>query len=1044
MAATTPSPRFIGRRAELQSIAVALRDVAAGDPRTIILTGPGGIGVSRLIDETERRVAALPKPFRVVRCRSFAGRSGEPYRPVADALHGLVAGLSDAELRASIAVGVDAITGLVPSLASRIGPPGVVPTLAPEHRQARLLESILAFLHRLGDDRPVVLVLEDLHHADAGSRALARFVARVRRPGRLLTILTYQPDELTPGHPLVADLASIDEAMTPPTRIELGPLGRDELADLIEGIEGTRPSASLLLLAFERSAGNPLVAEEVLATRRARDGVAPGGTLDDLIEARVALLGPECRRLLRLLAPAEQPLTPEELAAVSTAYESGRHGVPPRSATRPRRGTGGLDADLAAGLEDARRHGLVVDIDGGLMVRHERIGRAIIADLLPEHRRRVNVALANALAERPAVAARQWRAAFDPTRARSAALAAADLAESAASPADALAWLELALATEPPLDRPDGSESSQLLARAGDMAFAAGAPSRAVAYLENAVGRLDERTDRVEVGLLLERLGRYRRVLGEHEAGLAAHRRAVELVPRGETRERAIVLATLAQSLMLDGWFVEGERVAGEAIATARAVGADARREEGHALCTLGIAKAWGRQPDESIPLLEEARSIAEEIGQLDDRFRATANLTTALEIIGRRDDAIAAAFDGIEQSRRDGLEAAHGNPLRGNVAESLFQTGRWDEARQMAATALEWSLSPEGFIDAAIGVAVVDVESRSDEQTARLLGRLLLELRHAPDHQSLLNASKASAAFALWRGDVGDAARAIGLGWEMVRPTEDWVNICRLGDTLLEVAAARVADAQERRDLLELSSARAAAQEALAAVDAAISSAGLEAQAPSRREAEAHVAAAHGYFQRLDGRDDPGTWGKAAALWASVGGSYQVAKARWRQAEATLSSTDAREGRRAARRPLLDALEISDRLDARPLQRELTELAARAMISLGPRPSVVSDDGRRYVSITIHTDGEGEAIGTAFAPEPASARKDPFALSAREREVLALIAQGRTNREIGERLYISQKTVGVHVGNILAKLGASGRVEAAMVAVRLGLVART
>jgi DNA-binding CsgD family transcriptional regulator len=193
-----------------------------------------------------------------------------------------------------------------------------------------------------------------------------------------------------------------------------------------------------------------------------------------------------------------------------------------------------------------------------------------------------------------------------------------------------------------------------------------------------------------------------------------------------------------------------------------------------------------------------------------------------------------------------------------------------------------------------------------------------------------------------------------------------------------------------------------------------------------------------------LDGGDDPANWARAASHWEALGSIYQAAKARWRQAEATLSTSDARDGRRLARGPLLSALEVADRLDARPLARELLELAARAMIPLGSRAVQPPDEPRDYVSITIHTDGEGEAIGTAFAPEPASARKDPFALSAREREVLALIAQGRTNREIGERLYISQKTVGVHVGNILAKLGASGRVEAAMVAVRLGLVART
>jgi DNA-binding CsgD family transcriptional regulator len=84
-----------------------------------------------------------------------------------------------------------------------------------------------------------------------------------------------------------------------------------------------------------------------------------------------------------------------------------------------------------------------------------------------------------------------------------------------------------------------------------------------------------------------------------------------------------------------------------------------------------------------------------------------------------------------------------------------------------------------------------------------------------------------------------------------------------------------------------------------------------------------------------------------------------------------------------------------------------------------------------------------GSELLRGFVGEPAPRRGDPFGLSPREREVLGLIAQGRTNREVGERLFISQKTVGVHVGNILAKLDVSGRVEAAAVAIRLGLTER-
>ena len=93
----------------------------------------------------------------------------------------------------------------------------------------------------------------------------------------------------------------------------------------------------------------------------------------------------------------------------------------------------------------------------------------------------------------------------------------------------------------------------------------------------------------------------------------------------------------------------------------------------------------------------------------------------------------------------------------------------------------------------------------------------------------------------------------------------------------------------------------------------------------------------------------------------------------------------------------------------------------------------VAGSDGTETSDLVRGVSGNGEV-------EP---KRDTFGLSGREREVLLQIARGRTNREIGERLFISQKTVGVHVGNILSKLGVSGRVEAAAVAIRLGLTDR-
>jgi DNA-binding NarL/FixJ family response regulator len=114
----------------------------------------------------------------------------------------------------------------------------------------------------------------------------------------------------------------------------------------------------------------------------------------------------------------------------------------------------------------------------------------------------------------------------------------------------------------------------------------------------------------------------------------------------------------------------------------------------------------------------------------------------------------------------------------------------------------------------------------------------------------------------------------------------------------------------------------------------------------------------------------------------------------------------------------------------------------ARARPTLGARSGASGEPIASRAAPESAGEISESGIAAAFAPEEGSKRqKEAFGLSRREREVLALIAEGRTNREIGERLFISQKTVGVHVGNILAKLGASGRVEAAMVAIRLELV---
>jgi DNA-binding CsgD family transcriptional regulator/tetratricopeptide (TPR) repeat protein len=1080
MPARFSSERFVGRERELSHLAVALEAAADGRSPRLLVSGRGGVGVSRLVTEAVRRVGRISRPFQVIRCTAVPARGRAAYGPIIEGFTPWLASLDAESLVRAVGSGAEPISRLLPAIAPRLT--GEIhharrESIAPERRTAWVGEAIQGLLERAGEIQPVLLVLEDLHHADEGTRNLAAFLARVARPARVCLVLTYGRDHITRGHVFQPQLAAINGASDPPSQIELGALDRVDLAQLVTEIEGERPTAAALLLVAERSGGDPLIAEEVLAARRELPGVSLGSTLGELVLARLARRAPEVRRVLRLLAPAGRPLDRAELTAVAATYEELAEGLPPRSSTRPRRGDGVLDADLRAGVLEALDHGFVTERpDLRLAIRHELVAQAIEADLLPVQRRRHHLALGAALGTDPPSALTHWLAAYEPARARSAALATAAAAEKLDSAADALSARELAL--ELGTAGGAGVADGRLLFDTAEVALAAGRPDRALAYLESAASRFGEREDAATVASIYETLGRVSRALGDHDRALVEHRRAASIAPDEPTYLRALVLASLAQTLMLLGHFVEAARVGEQAIAVAKVVGGDALSIEAHALCTVGVANAWGADGDTGITQLREALVLARELDDPDVAFRASLNLTTALALFGRRDEAIEVNRLGIERARADGLEVAYGNALRGNIAEALFNAGRWAEARETIRTALEWSPDAVAFADASVTAAMLEVETSVDERAASLLGWRPLEIDHAPDPQLEVPATRAAASFALWRGDIADARRAVERGWALVRKAEDWSLAARMAATYLDVQAAAAADARERRALSEITGARQRGRRILAEAETVLRGSGIASGAASRREADANLATARAYAARLEGRDDPVLWDAAAQGWERAGEPYQVARARWRQAEAALPGRDARVSRAAARGPLLEAARIARELGARPLLRELTNLASRALITIpgieaperngattlqavpivadGPRPRAGTSARSQLVHgepISARVDaspaGEPEpvvssnGIAEAFAPEDRGKRpKEAFGLSRRELEVLALIAEGRTNREIGERLFISQKTVGVHVGNILSKLGASGRVEAAMVAIRLQLVA--
>ena len=490
---------------------------------------------------------------------------------------------------------------------------------------------------------------------------------------------------------------------------------------------------------------------------------------------------------------------------------------------------------------------------------------------------------------------------------------------------------------------------------------------------------------------------------------------------------------------MIAGAFSDSDRAASEALQIARDLGDEAEPEAIHAMTTLAVVRAWGDDPEEGVRLLRQAIERARELGLVEEWWRAGANMAVVLELLGRPGEAIDQAFRDMAEARAMDLEAVYANLLGGNVAGILVDVGRWPEARDLSLRALDWSPAGVPFVNAILNLVIVEIESEAGEEAGRLLGRVLVELETGGDFQFAVPAYQATASYAMWSGDLADARRAAERGWARVRGTEDWVLMARMAATALEVESAIVAEALEKRRIGDVAASRERAGRILAEADAAVARARADGDGTGRGEPEASLATARAFHGRLQGRDDPAAWSLLAGRWHDLGDPYREGRARWRQTEAILGGatagvagsktrTDARVVRADAREPLTAAVELGMRLHARPLLRALRQLAGRALIQLPPEVDELLAEPAPPPSVPRPAVSPGPIADAPRRPgrrsAVAAATGDTFGLSKRELEVLALIARGRTNREIGDRLFISQKTVGVHVGNILSKLG--------------------
>ena len=288
-------PGLVGRAEELARLLAALERAEQGRPVMMLVAGDAGVGKTRLLAELAHQARQRGTQVMVGGCLEV-GDVGLPYVPVVAALRGFVAEADNRELLAAAAKGLPRLGRLLPELAEESNAPA---SLGEGLEQLQLFDGVGSLLVRLSEHAPLVLVLEDLHWADASTRELVAFLHQTLRTGRLLLVVTYRSDELQRRHPLWPWLAELGRRPGV-AQLELAPLRRAELAEHLAALHGQRLSAAAVERIFARSEGNPFYAEELLAVGADQAEVALPRALGEVLLARVQVLSEGAQQVLRV------------------------------------------------------------------------------------------------------------------------------------------------------------------------------------------------------------------------------------------------------------------------------------------------------------------------------------------------------------------------------------------------------------------------------------------------------------------------------------------------------------------------------------------------------------------------------------------------------------------------------------------------------------------------------------------------------------------------------------------------------------------------
>lgn len=977
---TSISP-FVGRAAELEKLRTLMPRTEGEGRRVALLAGEPGAGKSRLTREFAAEAAAEGV---LVLCGACDAAVRTPYRPFVEALDQLVRVTDPAELGAALGTGGGELTRLLPDLPSRVGELPEPVEADPDTERHRLHTAVADLLENVSRSRPVLVVLEDGHWADAPTLLMLRHLARSAGSGRLLLLATFRDTEADVPAGLAETLADLRRAEDV-VRMRLSGLSGAEVSDLVSRAAGGDPDAELGELAdtiHDLTGGNAfLVCElwralvetgivevsggEVRVTRPLSELGTPE-SVDEVVGQRLSRLAPKTTDLL-------------ELAAVAG----------PEFELEPVRRAAGLSEDeLLVALEEAVGSGMIEELRSQRLAcrfTHEIVRRALYDRLSRLRRAELHLRVGEEL-ERAGGASDRALADLAHHFGAAAPFGGAERAvdynlraASAASAALAFDDAGMRLRTAIGIGIEDEAERAGVLLELGSASHRAGKATDA----QEAFVAAAEIARRLDSAELLARAA-----IGYEEAcwrpGIASRvsiellEEALTAVGEGDEGLRIGLLAGLARGLSFAGELERGAVVRGNAVALAREHG------DRRALARVLIRSYWARGTtalEEILAMLTEARDLAEEMGDTETQTEAMAWRVPTFVALCDLDSARAEVAAVREMAERTA------QPFMNHVAEhygsaiALCQ-GNLAESEAMAERSREWGLLLIGR-DAS-GTHGIQMFGLRREQ-----GRLA-EL--APAMRILAGTVDREGP---WRPGLVAVLAELGMEREARRELTALAaqGIDGFRTSLWTATLVYLADACAALDDETMAAIVYPELESLAGTNVMIG----------------HLVACYGAADRYLGMlaatlKEPARaeehFERAMDLNRRMGASTWLAHTAYEYGRFLL-------GRGSASRERAEAL-------------------------LGEATALAEQIGMEGLL------GKIRGLGVA-----APAVDLPGSLSPREVQILALVAEGLSNREIGGRLSISEHTAANHIRSILRKTESANRTEAASYAHRHGLASR-